>query len=318
MPVVAANEQTIAQAAERLQAGRLVAFPTETVYGLGADATNGEAVAGIFAAKNRPRFNPLIVHVPDVAVAEQLVVFCNVSRALAQAFWPGALTLVLPKQPGCPIADLTTAGLDTLAIRVPSHPLATRILRKAGVPVAAPSANRSGHVSATEAAHVASDLADEDVLIVDGGAAPLGVESTVVTVRDGRVVLLRPGGVTAKAIEQMTGQPVERSLHGGTQPNSPGQLASHYAPRAMLRLDAASVAADEALLAFGPHPPQHAGPSVNLSRQGDLKEAAANLFAALRTLDGGATTIAVMPIPRTGLGEAINDRLRRAAAPRDA
>lgn len=318
MPVVAANEQTIAQAAERLRAGRLVAFPTETVYGLGADATNGEAVAGIFAAKNRPRFNPLIVHVPELAAAERLVVFCDVSRTLAAAFWPGALTLVLPKQPGCPIADLTTAGLDTLAIRVPSHPLAARILRAAAVPVAAPSANRSGHVSTTEAAHVAADLADDDVLIVDGGAAPLGVESTVVTVRNGRVVLLRPGGVTAEAIERSTGQPMERSLHGGAQPTSPGQLASHYAPRATLRLDATSVAPDEALLAFGPNAPQHAGPSVNLSPGGDLKEAAANLFAALRTLDGGAATIAVMPIPHTGLGEAINDRLRRAAAPRDA
>ena len=319
MPVVPANEQTIAQAAERLRAGLLVAFPTETVYGLGADATNGAAVAGIFAAKNRPRFNPLIVHVPDMAAAERLVVFCNVSRALAAAFWPGALTLVLPKRPGCPIADLTTAGLDTLAVRVPSHPLAVRILLVAGVSVAAPSANRSGHVSATEAAHVAADLSGVDVLIVDGGAAPLGVESTVVTVHDGRVVVLRPGGVTAEAIEQVTGQPVERSLHGGAQPTSPGQLASHYAPRAALRLDATSVAPDEALMAFGPDVPQHAGPSVNLSPHGDLKKAAANLFAALRTLDAsGASTIAVMPIPHAGLGEAINDRLQRAAAPRDA
>lgn len=319
MPVVPANEQAIAQAAERLRAGRLVAFPTETVYGLGADATNGEAVAGIFAAKSRPLFNPLIVHVPDLTVAERLVVFCDVSQALAGAFWPGALTLVLPKQPDCPIADLTTAGLDTLAIRVPSHSLATRILRAAGVPVAAPSANRSGHVSATEAAHVAADLADQDVLIVDGGAAPLGVESTVVTVRDGRVVLLRPGGVPVETIEQVTGQPVERSLHGGAQPTSPGQLASHYAPRATLRLHATSVSSAQALLAFGPDVPPHAGPIVNLSPRGDLKEAAANLFSALRTLDtSGAAVIAVMPIPHTGLGEAINDRLQRAAAPRSA
>jgi L-threonylcarbamoyladenylate synthase len=319
MPVVPANEQTIAQAAERLRAGQLVAFPTETVYGLGADATNGEAVAGVFAAKNRPRFNPLIVHVPDMAAAERLVVFCDVSRTLAAAFWPGALTLVLPKRPDCPIADLTTAGLDTLAIRVPSHPLATRILRAAGVPVAAPSANRSGRVSATEAAHVAADLAGVDVLIVDGGSAPLGMESTVVTVRDGRVILLRPGGVTAEAIEQVTAQPVQRSTHGGDRPNSPGQLASHYAPRAKLRLNATSVAPGEALLAFGADVPQHTGMTVNLSPRGDLREAAPNLFAALRTLDAtGAATIAVMPIPHTGLGEAINDRLQRAAAPRDA
>lgn len=318
MPVVPANEQAIEQAAERLRAGRLVAFPTETVYGLGADATNGEAVAGIFAAKNRPRFNPLIVHVPDVAAAERLVVFCDVSRTLSAALWPGALTLVLPKRAGCPIAGLTTAGLDTLAIRVPSHPLAVRILRAAGVPVAAPSANRSGLVSATEAAHVAADLAGVDVLIVDGGSAPLGMESTVVTVRDGRVILLRPGGVTAETIEQVAAQTVQRSTHAD-RPTSPGQLASHYAPRAKLRLDATNAASQEALLAFGPDVPQHAGPSINLSPPGDLKEAAANLFAALRTLDAsGAATIAVMPIPHTGLGEAINDRLQRAAAPRDA
>ena len=319
MPVVPANEQTIAQAAERLRAGLLVAFPTETVYGLGADATNGEAVAGIFAAKNRPRFNPLIVHVPDMATAERLVVFNDVAHVLAQAFWPGALTLVLPKRPGCPIADLTTAGLDTLAIRVPSHPLAAQVLRAAGVPVAAPSANRSGHVSATKAAHVAADLSGVDVLIVDGGAAPLGVESTVVTVCDGSVILLRPGGVTAEAIEQITGQLMDRAGHGGARPTAPGQLASHYAPRAMLRLHATSVSPGEALLAFGPDVPQHAGPIVNLSPRGDLKEATANLFAALRTLDAsGAATIAVISIPQTGLGEAINDRLQRAAAPRDA
>jgi L-threonylcarbamoyladenylate synthase len=318
MPVAAANEHTITQAAERLRAGRLVAFPTETVYGLGADATNGEAVAGIFAAKNRPRFNPLIVHVPDMAAAERLVVFCDGSRTLAAAFWPGALTLVLPKRPGCPIADLTTAGLDTLAIRVPSHPLAAQILRAAGVPVAAPSANRSGHVSATEAKHVAADLAGVDVLIVDGGAAPLGIESTVVTLREGHLILLRPGGVSAEAIEQVTARSVQRSTHAD-RPTSPGQLASHYAPRAKLRLDATNAASQEALLAFGPDVPQHAGPSINLSPPGDLKEAAANLFAALRTLDAsGAATIAVMPIPHTGLGEAINDRLQRAAAPRDA
>lgn len=319
MPVVPANEPTIAQAAERLRAGRLVAFPTETVYGLGADATNGEAVAGIFAAKNRPRINPLIVHVPGMAAAERLVVFCDVSRTLAAAFWPGALTLVLPKRPDCPIADLTTAGLDTLAIRVPSHPLAMRVLRAAGVPVAAPSANRSGHVSATEAAHVAVDLADADVLIVDGGAAPLGVESTVVTVHEGKVVMLRPGGVTAEDIARVTGQPIERILHAQLKPLAPGQLASHYAPHAGLRLAVTSVGAGEALLAFGATVPAHDGPLVNLSVRGDLKEAAANLFAALRALDAsGAVTIAVMPIPHTGLGEAINDRLQRAAAPRDA
>ncbi len=317
MPVVPASDQAIAEAAERLRAGRLVAFPTETVYGLGADATNGTAVAGIFAAKNRPRFNPLIVHVPSLIEAERLVVFCDVSHALAAAFWPGALTLVLPKRPGCPVADLTTAGLDTLAIRVPSHPLATKILRAAGVPVAAPSANRSGHVSPTRAEHVAADMADQDVLVVDGGAAPLGVESTVLAVQADKVIMLRPGGVTAEDIARVTGQPIERSLHAQAKPLSPGQLASHYAPRADVRLEATGIAAGEAMLAFGPDVPEHDGPSVNLSVRGDLKEAAANFFAALRTLEAsGAATIAVMPIPHTGLGEAINDRLQRAAAPR--
>jgi L-threonylcarbamoyladenylate synthase len=317
MPVVPESDVAIAEAAERLRAGRLVAFPTETVYGLGADATNGTAVAGIFAAKNRPRFNPLIVHVPSLIEAERLVRFCEVSRALAQAFWPGALTLVLPKRPGCPVADLTTAGLDTLAIRVPSHPLATKILRAAGVPVAAPSANRSGRVSPTRAEHVAADMADQDVLVVDGGAAPLGVESTVVAVQAGKVIMLRPGGVTAEDIARVTGQPIKRSLHAQAKPLSPGQLASHYAPRADVRLEATNIAAGEALLAFGADVPEHDGPSVNLSVRGDLKEAAANFFAALRTLDAsGAATIAVMPIPRTELGEAINDRLQRAAAPR--
>jgi L-threonylcarbamoyladenylate synthase len=317
MPAVPASDQAIAEAAERLRAGRLVAFPTETVYGLGADATNGTAVAGIFAAKNRPRFNPLIVHVPSLIEAERLVVFCDVSHALAAAFWPGALTLVLPKRPGCPVADLTTAGLDTLAIRVPSHPLATMILRAAGVPVAAPSANRSGRVSPTRAEHVAADMADQDVLIVDGGSALLGVESTVVAVQAGKVIMLRPGGVTAEDIARVTGQPIERSLHAQAKPLSPGQLASHYAPRADVRLEATNIAAGEALLAFGADVPEHDGPSVNLSVRGDLKEAAANFFAALRTLDAsGAATIAVMPIPRTELGEAINDRLQRAAAPR--
>jgi L-threonylcarbamoyladenylate synthase len=200
---------------------------------------------------------------------------------------------------------------------MPSHPLARQILRAAGVPVSAPSANRSGHVSATEAGHVAADLAGVDVLIVDGGAAPLGVESTVVTVRDGKVVMLRPGGVTAEAIERKTGQRLLRATHGGDRPSSPGQLASHYAPRALLRLDATVVEAGEGLLAFGPHVPQHAGPAFNLSARGDLAEAAVNLFAALRALDAsGAAVIAAMPIPHTGLGEAINDRLRRAAAPR--
>lgn len=317
MPVVPATAQTIARAAQALRAGRLVAFPTETVYGLGADATRGEAVAGIFAAKSRPRFNPLIVHVVDLLAAERLAQFSGLDRKLAAAFWPGGLTLVLPKQAGCPVADLTTAGLDTVGLRVPSHPVAQALLREAGLPVAAPSANRSGHVSPTMAAHVAADLDDAQAIILDGGATPHGLESTVVTVRGGDVVLLRPGAVTAEAIERAIGRPVLRELTAGDRPSSPGQLASHYAPRAAVRFEAREVRDGEALLAFGPNVPAHGGVTINLSVRGDVIEAAANLFSALRALDAsGAATIAVMPVPERGLGEAINDRLRRAAAPR--
>ena len=316
MPVVAATAEMIARAAEALRAGRLVAFPTETVYGLGADATRGEAVAGIFAAKSRPRFNPLIVHVPDAEAAERLAQLSDLDRRLAAAFWPGGLTLVLPKRPGCPVADLTTAGLDTLGLRVPSHPVAHALLREVALPIAAPSANRSGHVSPARAEHVAADLGEVPALILDGGPTVHGLESTVVAVRGGDLVLLRPGAVTAEAIERIAGRPVTRNLHAD-RPVSPGQLASHYAPRAALRLEVRDVREREALLAFGPDPPAHAGATINLSATGDLIEAAANLFSALRTLDaGGAAAIAVMPIPERGLGEAINDRLRRAAAPR--
>jgi L-threonylcarbamoyladenylate synthase len=319
MPIMPATAEAIEQAAQALRAGRLVAFPTETVYGLGADATNGAAVADIFAAKQRPRFNPLIVHVPDLAAADRLAVLGKIEQKLAEAFWPGGLTLVVKKRPGCPVADLTTSGLDTIAIRVPSHPLATTLLRAVARPVAAPSANRSGHVSPTRAEHVQADLGDRVAIVLDGGPTGIGLESTVVAVMTNGVALLRPGAVTAEAIEQVIGQTLVRSAASSGTPIAPGQLPSHYAPHATVRLNAHQVKPGEALLAFGPQTPAPAGPVVNLSPSGDLREAAANLFSALRTLDAtGVATIAVMPIPRNGLGEAINDRLERAAAPRPA
>lgn len=319
MPIVAADDRSIAEAARLIRAGELVAFPTETVYGLGADATDGRAVARIFAAKGRPSFNPLIAHVADLAAAQRLAIFDPESLALAAAFWPGPLTLVLPRQPDCPVSDLATAGLDTIAIRMPSHPVALALLAAARVPVAAPSANRSGHVSPTTAEHVADDLGDRVAMILDGGPTDHGLESTVVACRPDGIHLLRPGAVTAEEIERITRRPLRRPAEPSqpTAPQSPGQLESHYAPRAAVRLDASDVRSGEALLAFGPDPLGHDGPMINLSRTGDLIEAAGTLFAALRSLDAsGVIVIAVMPIPNVGLGEAINDRLKRAAAPR--
>ena len=327
MSVVAATDAEIARAAADLKSGRLVAFPTETVYGLGADATNGRAVAAIFEAKGRPRFNPLIAHVADLAAAERIAHFTDKARRLATAFWPGPLTLVLPRRPESGISELVTAGLDTIAIRVPSHPVAHAVLAAAGVPVAAPSANVSGHVSPTTAAHVDADLGAKIALILDGGPTEHGLESTVIDATGARVAMLRPGAATREAIEALLGEPIagshdlaiadDASAAEPAQPRSPGQLASHYAPRARVRLDATDLRPGEVLLAFGPPLPGAGNRSENLSRSGDLIEAAANLFAALRRLDAtGAATIAVMPIPPTGLGEAINDRLRRAAAGR--
>jgi L-threonylcarbamoyladenylate synthase len=317
MPIEAATDEAIERAGAALRAGQLVAFPTETVYGLGADATNGLAVAAIFATKGRPRFNPLIVHVADAAAAEALAQLDTRERALADAFWPGALTLVLRQRPGCTIADLTTAGLDTVAVRVPGHPIARKLLSAAGRPIAAPSANRSGHVSPTEAEHVAADLGGRVAMILDGGPTGIGLESTVVAVTETGIALLRPGAVTAEALEQATGAPLLRPAADPNKPASPGQLASHYAPRAALRLGAREVRPGEALLAFGGDVPATAGAMVNLSPSGSLEEAAARLFSALRALDAaGPAAIAVMPIPGHGLGEAINDRLMRAAAPR--
>jgi len=310
----------IADAVRHLLAGGLVAFPTETVYGLGADATSGAAVARLYEAKGRPAFNPLIAHVTDIEAALAIARFDADAKRLAATFWPGPLTLVLPKAAACPVAELATAGLDTIAVRVPAHDVAQKILRGLGRPVVAPSANRSGHVSPTAAAHVLADLGGRIDLIIDGGATAVGVESTIVACL-GEPVLLRPGGVPRDAIERALGRPLVEPAAAGAEeaPLAPGMLASHYAPRTPLRLDAGRVEAGEALLAFGPKLAAGAGGAallLNLSERGDLTEAAANLFSHLRALDAaGAKAIAVMPIPPQDLGEAINDRLTRAARP---
>jgi L-threonylcarbamoyladenylate synthase len=320
--ILAAGEATVAAAARMHSDGGLVAFPTETVYGLGADAANAEAIARLYQAKGRPAFNPLIAHIGDLAAAQRIAVFDATALALANAFWPGPLTLVLPKAPRCPVADLATAGLDTVAIRVPAHPVAREILRSFGGAVVAPSANLSGHVSPTTAAHVQSDLAGRIDLIIDGGPVEVGVESTIVGCFESPM-LLRPGGVPRADIERVLGhalaQPPDDPEAGDGQPLAPGMLASHYAPRTHVRLNADSVAPGEVLLAFGPvkiADIDAAATVMNLSERGDLNEAAANLFGYLRALDGRrAHAIAVMPVPNDGLGEAINDRLRRAAVP---
>ena len=322
--ILAASEAAVAAAARSLAEGGLVAFPTETVYGLGADATNPAAIARLYQAKGRPAFNPLIAHVGDLEAAQRIARFDATAILLADAFWPGPLTLVLPKTSDCAVADLATAGLDTIAIRVPAHRVAREILRAFGGPVVAPSANLSGHVSPTTAAHVQSDLAGRIDLIVDGGAVAVGVESTIVGCFD-EAVLLRPGGLPRGEIERVLGrtlvQPPGDADSDSGRPLAPGMLASHYAPRTRVRLNACDVEAGEALLAFGPVAVSgvDAATSVmNLSARGDLDEAAANLFGYLRALDArGARTIAVMPVPHHGLGEAINDRLRRAAVGRD-
>jgi L-threonylcarbamoyladenylate synthase len=322
--ILPANEAAVADAARCLQQGGLVAFPTETVYGLGADATNAAAIARLYAAKGRPAFNPLIAHVGDLAAAQGIARFDARAILLAQAFWPGPLTLVLPKTLGCAVADLATAGLDTIAVRVPAHPVAREILRAFGGPVVAPSANLSGHVSPTTAAHVRSDLAGRIDLIIDGGAVEVGVESTIVGCFDAPM-LLRPGGVPRGEIERVLGrallQPPDDIDSDSGQPLAPGMLASHYAPRTPLRLNADKIEAGEALLAFGPHVIsgiEAVSDVMNLSPRGDLNEAAANLFGYLRALDAkDARAVAVMPVPHHGLGEAINDRLRRAAMGRE-
>ncbi|MDX2257280.1 MAG: L-threonylcarbamoyladenylate synthase [Hyphomicrobiaceae bacterium] len=330
MRSLADTPDSVEIAAAALRAGRLVAFPTETVYGLGADATNATAVAAIFAAKGRPRFNPLIVHLADVAGGRAHVTWEDRAERLAAAFWPGPLTLVLPRRTPSAIADLVSAGLPSLAIRVPAHPLARALIKAAGVPLAAPSANLSGRVSPTTAAHVAGDLAGTVDIVLDGGPCGIGLESTVLDLTTSRPVILRPGGITAEAIGAILGEPVAHldtppAPHGlstGSMAEalpSPGLLASHYAPTAPVRLGATRTEPGEALLTFGAPITGHSGPRFDLSPSGDLVEAATRLFAGLRALDlPGVMAIAVMPVPGEGLGEAINDRLLRAAAPRPA
>ncbi len=321
--ILPAGEAGVEAAARTLASGGLVAFPTETVYGLGADAANAAAIAHLYAAKGRPAFNPLIAHVPDIAAARRIGRFDARALRLAEAFWPGPLTLVVPKTEGCAVAELATAGLDTVAIRIPAHKVAQAILRAFGGAVVAPSANISGHVSPTLAAHVESDLSGRIDLIVDGGPVTVGVESTIVGCLEAPM-LLRPGGLSRERIEAVLGAPLARlpveAESDDSQPLAPGMLASHYAPRASVRLRAQDVAPGEALLAFGSErlPGVDAAVAViNLSPTGDLDEAAANLFGYLRALDAkGPRAIAVMTIPEDDLGEAINDRLRRAAVAR--
>jgi L-threonylcarbamoyladenylate synthase len=317
--VVPPEDANLALAAGALRRGELVSFPTETVYGLGGDATNDRAVAAIYAAKGRPSFNPLIVHVPSLAAAMAHGEFSDDAIALAKAFWPGPLTLVVKRARKCPLSLLVSAGMDSIALRIPAHPVARALLTACGLPLAGPSANPSGRISPTTARHVEAGLGSKVAMILDGGPCRIGVESTVLSLLDDKPVLLRPGGISADEITAIIGKPVEiaapvgdieAGLHG------PGRLLSHYAPDRPVRLNAIDVQAGEALLAFGPGAPA-AKIALNLSESGDLNEAAANLFAMLRALDlPDVTGIAVMPVPMTGLGIAINDRLTRAAAPR--
>lgn len=317
-PIVPVDDTTLARAAALLRAGKLVAFPTETVYGLGADATNDQAVASIYAAKGRPQFNPLIVHTADSTALDPYVEWTDEARLLATQFWPGALTLVLPRRANCALSLLVSAGMDTVAVRVPSHPVAQKLLRVAGIPVAAPSANTSGKLSPTTPVHVAESLGTQVDLILAGGRAAIGVESTVINMTGKIPTILRPGGITREQLEKVLGTVADApaaAMSGHEGLLSPGMLASHYAPDASVRLNATRVEDDEALLAFGDdHRIKGGVARINLSEQGDLNEAAANLFGMLRDLDkSGARAIAVMPIPDTGLGVAINDRLRRAS-----
>ncbi len=319
--IIAADTGSADVAARCLGAGGLVGFPTETVYGLGADATDARAVARLYEAKGRPSFNPLIAHVADLAAAKAIARLDERSLLLAEKFWPGPLTLVLPKASNCPVCDLATAGLDTIAVRVPAHPVTQAILRAFGKPVVAPSANLSGHISPTTAAHVLADLDGRIDLVIDGGPVSVGVESTIVGCFE-QSMLLRPGGVARADIEHVLGEALMRLPEDDankSSPLAPGMLASHYAPRTPVRLNARTIEQGEVLLAFGPDAlAENTSGVMNLSQQGDLVEAAANLFSYLRALDTkGARGIAVMPIPKTGLGEAINDRLRRAAVPQN-
>ncbi|MAU40511.1 MAG: threonylcarbamoyl-AMP synthase [Kordiimonas sp.] len=324
MDIWPATTDNIYRAAQQLREGKLISFPTETVYGLGADAENDQAVAQIFAVKNRPDFNPLIVHVPDLKAAEKYAIIDDLSRRLARHFWPGPFTLVLPRRPDCRLSPLVSAGLDTVAIRVPQHATAQELLQHFGGPIAAPSANPSGAISPTLASHVKDSFSSIPAAsiagVLDGGACNAGVESTIVQISDGHIFMLRPGSVTPDDISSVTHQTVHRPADPDS-PIAPGQLKSHYAPRATVRLNATAPGPTEAYLGFGTYNASTATDThyYNLSTTGDLTEAAANLFSMLHQLDrSGCATIAVAPIPLQGLGLAINDRLSRAAAPRTA
>ncbi len=325
--IVAVSPETIARAGEILRSGGLVAFPTETVYGLGANACDGRAVARIFEAKGRPSFNPLIVHVENLAQAEALVHFDARARGVAQRFWPGPLTLILPRRADCPVSDLAGAGLPTLAVRMPRHPVALDLIRSAGVPVAAPSANRSGTLSPTAPVHVAHSLGDRVDMILAAGSSAVGLESTILDLSEAAPAILRPGAVTAEDLEPVLGQTVSYDSGNPEAPRAPGQLLRHYAPSRPVRLRAVDLTPGEALLGFGSLKfmgIRGGGGAArdlpetqvkNLSESGDLHEAAANLFAMLHALDRPEHKgVAVMDIPQTGLGIAINDRLTRAAA----
>jgi L-threonylcarbamoyladenylate synthase len=324
MSILTPSDDTLQVAGRNLRAGGLVAFPTETVYGLGGDATSERAVAAIFEVKGRPRFNPLIVHVSGLAMAETLATFDRRARYLVQRQWPGPLTLILKRRPDCPIAQLASAGLDTVALRMPDHPVALALIAAAQRPLAGPSANRSGAVSPTTAEHVEREFGRTLSIILDGGPCRVGVESTVLDLTREPAAILRPGGVSAETIAAAIGEladPVpgpDQATDQPAAPRSPGMLASHYAPRLRLRLDPTEAAPGEALLAFGAHALEGFETVLNLSETGDLLEAAARLFGALRELDRpDFTGIAAMTVPERGLGVAINDRLRRAAAPRE-
>ncbi|KZB65251.1 L-threonylcarbamoyladenylate synthase [Thalassospira sp. MCCC 1A02491] len=315
------SEGALSQAAAKLRAGELVAFPTETVYGLGADATNADAVAGIYAAKQRPSFNPLISHFPDRDAAAKHAVFDARADKLAETFWPGALTLVLPRQADSDVCELVTAGLPSIAVRVPAHPMARQLLRAVGRPIAAPSANRSGRISPTTAGHVAHSLGNAIGMILDGGPCGVGLESTVIDLTTDRVVMLRPGGITREQVAEILGCDVVMAETDDTAPKSPGMLTSHYAPGLPVRLDATTANpakyGNEILLAYGDCNTKGFDAVLWLSKSGDDREAAANLFAKLHEADQPRFDgIAIAPIPETGLGLAINDRMKRAAAPR--